>query len=145
MPPRCHRWSRRIPPRGARARAPQRCGDAAAAIRANLAQLELSDRARVVATDVRRALGELGRSHESFDLVFVDGDHSLDGITADWAHWTERLARGGIVALHDTLLTPNKPPGYTLGSIEYFRDHIRHDPHFEIIKQRDSLSVLRKR
>jgi predicted O-methyltransferase YrrM len=79
------------------------------------------------------------------DLVFVDGDHSVDGIKADWAHWTERLARGGIVALHDTLLTPDKPPGYTLGSIEYFRDHIRHDPHFEIIKQRDSLSVLRKR
>ena len=34
--------------------------DAAAAIRANLAQLELSDRARIVVSDVRRALGELG-------------------------------------------------------------------------------------
>ena len=33
--------------------------DAAAAIRANLAQLELGDRARVVVSDVRRALGEL--------------------------------------------------------------------------------------
>ena len=45
---------------------------AAAAIRANLAQLELGDHARMVVSDVRRALGELQRSHESFDLVFVD-------------------------------------------------------------------------
>jgi predicted O-methyltransferase YrrM len=79
------------------------------------------------------------------DFVFVDGDHSLDGIKADWAYWSERLAPGGIIALHDTLLTPEKPPGYTLGSIEYFRDYIRHDPRFEILKQQDSLTVLKKR
>ena len=80
------------------------------------------------------------------DLVFIDGDHSLDGITKDWAYWTERLKPGGgIIALHDTLLTPEKPPCYTLGSIEYFRDHISHDPRFELVKQQDSMSVLRKR
>lgn len=79
------------------------------------------------------------------DFVFVDGDHSLDGIKADWAYWSERLALGGIIALHDTILTPEKPPGYTLGSIEYFRDFIRHDPRFEILKQQDSLTVLKKR
>ncbi len=52
--------------------------DAATAIRANLAQLELSDRARVVVSDVHRALGDLGRSRESFDLVFVDAPFKDD-------------------------------------------------------------------
>lgn len=79
------------------------------------------------------------------DLVFIDGDHSLDGITKDWAYWTERVTPGGIIALHDTLLTPEKPPGYMLGSIEYFRDHIRHDSRFELLRQQDSMSVLRRR
>ncbi len=79
------------------------------------------------------------------DFVFIDGDHSLNGVTKDWAYWTERLKPGGIIAMHDTLLTPEKPPGYTLGSIEYFRDHIRHDTRFELVKQQDSMSVLRKR
>lgn len=79
------------------------------------------------------------------DLVFIDGDHSLAGVAADWAFWSERVAPGGIIALHDTLLTPDKREGYTLGSIEYFRDHIRHDSRFEIVGQQDSLSVLRKR
>lgn len=79
------------------------------------------------------------------DLVFIDGDHSLNGITKDWAYWTDRLKAGGIIALHDTLLTPVKPPAYTLGSIEYFHDHIRHASRFELLRQQDSMSVLRKR
>src|SRR5271167_2210317 len=44
--------------------------DAASAIRANLSQLDLSDRARILVADVRRALADLGRAHETFDLVF---------------------------------------------------------------------------
>lgn len=82
---------------------------------------------------------------QSVDFVFVDGDHSLKGITADWTHWRERVRRGGIIALHDSFLTPDKPDGYTLGSIDFFHDHIRHDDAFEMIEQQDSLSILRKR
>ena len=78
-------------------------------------------------------------------LVFIDGDHLLDGVTKDWAYWTGRLKSGGIIARHDTLLTPEKPPGYSLGSIDYFRDHIRHGARFELLRQQDSMSVLRKR
>ncbi len=79
------------------------------------------------------------------DFIFIDGDHSLKSITADWAYWRSRIFSNGIIALHDTQLTPEKPPGYTLGSIEYFREHIRYDPDFEIVQQKDSLSVMRKR
>ena len=82
---------------------------------------------------------------DSVEYIFVDGDHSLAGIKADWKFWSERLASGGIIALHDTLLTLEKPVGYSLGSIEYFRDHIQHDPRFETLAQQDSLSVLKKR
>lgn len=79
------------------------------------------------------------------DYVFIDGDHSLDGITADWAYWSKRLKPGGIIALHDTVLTSDKPTGYSLGSIEYFSNHIRNDTRFELVQQQYSLSVLRKR
>ncbi len=79
------------------------------------------------------------------DFVFIDGDHSLDGVTKDWAYWTERLKPGGVIAMHDTLLTPEKPPGYTLGSIDYFRNFICHDARFELLCQQDSMSVLKKR
>jgi predicted O-methyltransferase YrrM len=38
---------------------------------------------------------------ESYDLLFVDGDHSYDGCLADLEHWWPGLAAGGSVLLHD--------------------------------------------
>src|SRR3984885_10432808 len=86
--------------------------DAAAAIRANLAQLELSDRARVVVSDVHRALGELGRSHESFDLVFVDAPFK-DDMSADVLALLGEfnlIAPGGWVGVEESKRAPAAPP-----------------------------------
>ena len=35
------------------------------------------------------------------DLLFIDGDHSYEGIVADFRAWLEKLKPGAIVALHD--------------------------------------------
>jgi predicted O-methyltransferase YrrM len=79
------------------------------------------------------------------DFIFIDADHSLAGITVDWAFWSTRVETGGIIALHDTLSPPDRPPSTELGSHQYFRTHIQHDSRFRIIGQVDSLSVLSKR
>lgn len=79
-----------------------------------------------------------------FDFVFFDGDHSLDGIKRDWADWSPRIAPGGIIALHDSIVPPHNPAVVELGSCQYFDSHIRHDPAFAIVAQTDSLSVLRR-
>lgn len=34
-------------------------------------------------------------------LLFIDGDHSLDGCRNDIIHWTKSLAPDGIIAVHD--------------------------------------------
>jgi predicted O-methyltransferase YrrM len=36
-----------------------------------------------------------------FDFAFIDGDHTLDGIRADFAHYFPMLRPGGIMAVHD--------------------------------------------
>lgn len=41
-------------------------------------------------------------SHGLFDFVFLDGDHSYEGVSEDWLLWTAALRPGGVVALHDT-------------------------------------------
>ncbi|MBV8774850.1 MAG: 16S rRNA (guanine(966)-N(2))-methyltransferase RsmD [Deltaproteobacteria bacterium] len=51
---------------------------AAAAIQYNLSQLALLDRARVVNTEIKRALAELGAAGERFQLVFVDAPFDAD-------------------------------------------------------------------
>lgn len=86
--------------------------DAAAAIRANLAQLELTDRARMIVSDVRRALGELGRAHESFDLVFVDAPFKNDMSAQVLALLGEfqLVAPGGWVVVEQSKRAPAAPP-----------------------------------
>ena len=38
-------------------------------------------------------------------LLFIDGDHSAEGVRADWAHWRGTLAPGGHVLFHDAVTT----------------------------------------
>jgi hypothetical protein len=39
------------------------------------------------------------------DLVFVDGDHSEDGVRADWEGWNGFVDPGGAVVFHDARLS----------------------------------------
>ena len=79
-----------------------------------------------------------------FDFIFVDGDHSLEGITRDWHDWSPRVVEGGIVALHDTRPPAHDPSVADLGSCRYFASHIVADPRFALVEQVDSLSILRR-
>ena len=81
----------------------------------------------------------------SFDFVFIDGDHSWDGIVQDWADWSARVLPGGIIALHDTSVPKHNPGVADLGSHRYFVEHIQHDERFEHLDHVDSLNVLRRR
>jgi len=81
----------------------------------------------------------------SFDFMFIDGDHSIDGIARDWRDWSGRIEPGGIIALHDTRIPEHDPSIAELGSYRYYESHIRHDPRFELVEQVDSLSILRRR
>ena len=86
--------------------------EAAAAIRANLAQLELSERGRIVVTEVHRALVELGHSGETFDLIFVDAPFKND-ISAEVLALLGELnlvAPGGWVVIEQSKRAPAAPP-----------------------------------
>jgi 16S rRNA (guanine966-N2)-methyltransferase len=85
---------------------------AAAAIRANLATLDLSARARIVSTDVRRALAELAGAHESFELVFIDAPYK-DDMSAEVLGVLARarmLAPGGWIVVEQSKRAPQMPP-----------------------------------
>ena len=79
-----------------------------------------------------------------FDMIFIDGDHSLQGIKRDWADWSGRIIKGGIIALHDTRVPSYNKSVEMLGSYQYFESHIRHDERFDLVEQIDSLSVLQR-
>jgi len=78
-----------------------------------------------------------------FDFVFIDGDHSYEGLQADWTAWKPLLASAGIVALHDSRSTPERPID-DAGSVRFTRAVILHDHCFEVAEAVNSLTVLRR-
>jgi predicted O-methyltransferase YrrM len=91
---------------------------------------------------IRALSTEVGdRVPKVVDYVFIDADHSWDGICADWVFWTSRLAPASIIALHDVLPIEGQPQ---FGSHEFFLRHISKDRQFQVLDTVDSLAVLRR-
>ncbi|MBL9091062.1 MAG: class I SAM-dependent methyltransferase [Planctomycetaceae bacterium] len=78
------------------------------------------------------------------DFIFIDGDHSYEGLKGDWLGWTPLIARGGIIALHDSRSTPERSIEKA-GSVVYTQEVVVADPRFEILATVDSLSILRRK
>ena len=73
------------------------------------------------------------------DFIFIDGDHSYEGLRGDWLAWKDRVAPGGIVALHDSRQRDG------CGSERFAQEVAVRDPDYERIEEIDSLTVLRRR
>lgn len=92
-----------------------------------------------------------GLSHEMesimparFDFIFVDGDHSYEGMTRDWGIVLRRLQPGGLLCLHDTTV-PEAEPYRQFGTVKFFDEIIRHHAEFEWLECCYSMNVLRRR
>jgi hypothetical protein len=40
---------------------------------------------------------------ESVSMIYIDGDHSYEGVIRDLKHWVPKVIKGGIIAGHDYL------------------------------------------
>ncbi len=82
------------------------------------------------------------RFQPALDLIFIDGDHSYEGLRADWEAWTPLLGCDGVVALHDSCSSTTRNLE-DAGSCIFTREVILRDDRFELLEEVDTLSVLR--
>lgn len=75
------------------------------------------------------------------DFLFIDGDHSWNGIERDWQDWSGHVIPGGIVALHDSRSVSWRPD---LDSVRYQQEVICNDPRFREIDAVDTLTILER-
>jgi predicted O-methyltransferase YrrM len=54
------------------------------------------------------------------DFLFIDGDHSYDGVKKDFEMYNSLVRNGGIIAFHD--ITPNGLPELTGGVPQFWRE-----------------------
>lgn len=78
------------------------------------------------------------------DFIFIDGDHSWEGISKDWPLYADKLNHGGIMALHDTSVI-DADGGYVQDSVRYYNEVIRHDDRFEWVENVDRMNILRRK
>jgi len=43
--------------------------------------------------------------HGYFDFLFIDGDHTYEGVKQDWEDYSPFLKKGGIAVFHDTVIS----------------------------------------
>lgn len=43
--------------------------------------------------------------HEYFDFLFIDGDHSYEGVRKDWEMYSPLVKKGGLICFHDTVIS----------------------------------------
>ncbi len=91
------------------------------------------------AVDSFKSLGS-----RQIDFMFIDGDHSYEGVRTDWELWSPLVAPGGVVALHDSRSYEDHEIDH-VGAARYTAEVIRKDPRFEVIDEVDSVTVVRRR
>lgn len=95
-------------------------------LRSALSRLGLEGKVELVFADSSTHPIEAG----SIDLVFVDGDHSYEGVSRDVAHWVPALRRGGILLLHDAKWPEpsrpwNRPPDAAVLGVHRLVEELR--------------------
>jgi predicted O-methyltransferase YrrM len=78
------------------------------------------------------------------EAVFIDGDHSYEGLQSDWLAWSDRVIPGGIIALHDSVSSPHRNID-DAGSVRFTREKVMGDRRFERAGLVDSLTLWRRR
>lgn len=81
---------------------------------------------------------------DELDFIFIDGDHSWDGISKDWKDWSKKVKLNRFIGLHDTSVPPHDPSVANLGSCKFFKEYIIKDPRFKLCETVDSLNILQR-
>jgi len=93
-------------------------------LRENLALLDLTDRAKVLAAPVTVGLRLLEQWKGSFDWIFADPPYSMD--SEDWMRRAARRGPGAILAPTGTLVlecSRRRPGPATIGRLQQYRAH----------------------
>jgi predicted O-methyltransferase YrrM len=105
-----------------------------------IARAGASSKVRLIRSD---STGAISKLPAQVDFFFVDGDHSYEGLAADWTVLKQLLKPGGIAAFHDVVPVLGSEV-YSHGSVSFFDQVITKDPEFKHMESMHSLAVLQR-
>lgn len=81
---------------------------------------------------------------DAIDFIFVDGDHSFDGVCNDFFMYSAKLAPGGIIAFHDARLFENGWTSSDWGPVRLIQEIVIPSKEWKILNETDSLVIITK-
>lgn len=78
----------------------------------------------------------------NIDLLFIDGDHSFDGVKKDFDLYANKMSKNGVIALHDARVFENGWTRPDWGPVMLVEQHIRNQHSWKIIEEVDSLVLV---
>jgi predicted O-methyltransferase YrrM len=71
---------------------------------------------------VVRVLGDSKKIHWPFpvDMLYIDGDHTYDGVKGDCEAWLGNVKPGGLVVFHDYVLKGAKPTNQVAQVVDWY-------------------------
>ncbi len=81
----------------------------------------------------------------NLDFIFIDGDHSFEGVSKDFEMYSKILSPNGIIALHDARLFENGWTASDWGPVRLVEEVIKPSGKWTILDQIDSLVLIKMR
>jgi len=63
-----------------------------------------------------------GIFEDGIDFIFIDGDHSYDGVKADYEDYSPLVRPGGLMAFHDVCMGEDDKSLHNMGAAKFFRE-----------------------
>lgn len=82
---------------------------------------------------------------EGVDFIFVDGDHSFEGVKKDFEIFSKKLSQNGVLLFHDARQYEGGLPKSDWGPVRLVNEIIRNNGNWQITDEADSLVVIKKR
>jgi predicted O-methyltransferase YrrM len=78
------------------------------------------------------------------DFIFIDGDHSFEGVKKDFELYSNLLSENGVIALHDARLFSNGWTKPNWGPVRLVEEIIKPSDEWKIVEEIDSLVLIKK-
>jgi len=80
---------------------------------------------------------------DNIDFIFIDGDHSFEGVKKDFQLYSKKISTKGFVALHDARIFENGWTKPDWGPVRLMNEIIIPSGEWEIVEEIDSLVILK--
>jgi predicted O-methyltransferase YrrM len=75
----------------------------------------------------------------AIDFLFIDGDHSWDGVWQDFKMYSSLVAPGGLIAFHD--ISPS-PAEWTKGVAQFWREFtLEHETEERVVNDEPGFGI----